>query len=100
MIQDAEGVYTRTQAFNFLKNLLGIPKRSLINEEFFMLFFIDSGNFYLIKKPEDIIKALFTQEGIVELNKTYYQKKLENNNIEADEISKKVMDHFRELLCK
>jgi hypothetical protein len=101
MMNDTEGVYTRTQAFNFLKTLLGIPKKSLINEKFFKLFFIkESEGIYLIKKPEDIIKGMFTREGIIGLNKMYYQKKLENKNAEAQEISEKVMNLVREILSK
>ncbi len=100
-MNDTEGVYSRTQAFNFIKNLLGIPKKSLINEKFFKLFFIkESEGIYLIKKPEELIKGLFTKEGIVGLNKMYFQKKLENKNAEAQEISQKVMSLVREILSQ
>ncbi|HLP86717.1 MAG TPA: hypothetical protein VK153_02475 [Candidatus Paceibacterota bacterium] len=92
MMSQMEGAYTRTQAFNFLKDLLGIPrKKSTISKEFFDLFFdeVDSG-FYLLKKPEDFIRELFDKEGIAELNKMYYQKKKEKNREESQEIANTV----------
>lgn len=99
MMNDTDGIYGRTQAFNFLKDLLGIPKKVLINEEFFKLFFMkESEGYYLIKKPEVFIKELFTKEGIAELNKAYYQNKLKNPE-KAKEISQKVTKIVRESLA-
>ena len=100
MINDTEGVYTRTQAFNFLKDLLGIPKKALISEKFFVLFFIeDSDRFFFIRKPEEIIKRVFTENGISELNKMYYKKKMEQKNDEAKEIFEKVTQVVKKSLA-
>ena len=91
MISNQDGFYTRTQAYNFLKELLGVSKSVLINKSFFLLFFSESdGGMYVIKKPEDMIKNIFTEEGIVEMNKMYFQKKQEKQLEEANEISQKV----------
>lgn len=96
-----EEAYTRTRANNFLKKALGIPKKSLINERFFNLFFLkESDGVYFIKKPESLIESLFTSEGIIELNKVYYQNKLENKTAEAKEVAHKVMTLVKDLFTK
>lgn len=76
MINDQDGIYTRTQAFNFLKGLLGVSKGTLINLQFFRLFFSGvGGGKYLIKANEDSIRQIFKEKGIVELNRQYYYHK-------------------------
>jgi hypothetical protein len=95
MIDTQSDAYTKTGAYNFLKDLLGVSKKIIINENFFNLFFIESGGFYLIKKPEDIISNIFAKNGIAELNKMYFQLKQENNSIEAEEIANQVMEIAR-----
>ena len=87
-----DGVYSRTRAYNFLKDLLGVSRKVLINKYFFSLFFekLDDKDF-IIKKSEDIIKSIFTKEGLAELNKQYYQSKQEKNPVEAEKISEQVV---------
>ncbi|MEK7572620.1 MAG: hypothetical protein AAB493_02060 [Patescibacteria group bacterium] len=99
MINDMDGVYTRTQAYNFLKNLLGVSKKVLLNKNFFCLFFKESDGMFLIKTSEDIIKSIFTKEGIAELNNLYYRKKQEKNPAEAAKISQKVMQIVKKSLA-
>lgn len=87
-----EGVYTRTQAFNFLKGLLGVKKNILISKRFFSLFFTGiEGGLYSIKSTEDTIKSIFTKEGIAELNKIYFQKIQAKEVNEAKEIYEQVI---------
>jgi len=90
MNSDTDGVYTKTQAYNFLKGLLGLSKKDFINKKFFSLFFRESDNLYLIRQPEDIIKMIFSKEGIAELNKMYYQKKMEHDP-SAEQVAQKIM---------
>ena len=100
MINDMDGVYTKTQAYNFLKDLLGVSRRKvLINKNFFFLFFKESDGMFFIKTSEDIIKSIFTKEGIAELNKLYYKNKEEKNSGEAEKISQKVMQIVRKSLA-
>ena len=78
MINVQDGIYTRTQAFNFLKGLLEVPKSVLINEQFFYLFFSNAdGGMYLIKTREEFIRQIFKEKGIAELNRQYYYHKNE-----------------------
>jgi hypothetical protein len=92
MINDMEGVYTRTQAYNFLKDLLGVSRRKvLLPKKFFFLFFKESDGMYFIKKPEDIVRDIIKKEGIDELNNQYHKNKQEKNLDEAEKISEKVM---------
>jgi len=87
-----DGVYTRTQAFNFLKGLLGVKKNILISKRFFSLFFIGiEEGMYSIKSTEDTIKSIFTKEGIAELNKIYFQKIQAKETKEANEIREQVI---------
>lgn len=89
-MNEVEGVYTKTQAYNFLKDLLGLSKKCFLNKKFFSLFFRESDDLYIIKRPEEIIKNIFTKEGIAELNRAYYQKKQENDP-SAEQIAQKIM---------
>ncbi len=90
------GAYSKTGAYNFLKTLLGVSKKVIINKHFFDLFFDESEGFYFIKKPEDLVKSIFTERGICELNKLYFEKKLEDKIDEASEIAKKVISSVKE----
>ncbi len=95
-----DGVYSKTQAYNFLKELLGVPKGVLINKNFFSLFFSEFENGkYLIKKAEDVIINIFTEKGIAEMNKMYYLKKQENQIDEANKISEIVITLVKETLA-
>lgn len=85
------GAYSKTGAFNFLKELLGLKKSATINKRFFELFFVEAEGFYFIKKPEDLIKNIFTENGIRELNKLYFQKKSENQKVEAQQIAEGII---------
>jgi hypothetical protein len=85
--------FSRTQAFNFLKKMLEVPKKVLINKNFFFLFFSEpeKGQF-ILKKSEDVIKNIFTEQGLAELNKVYYEKKKSNELSEAKKISTSVLE--------
>jgi hypothetical protein len=76
MINDQDNIYSRTQAFNFLKELLEVPQGALINLQFFRLFFSGvGGGKYFIKTNENCIRQIFKEKGIVELNRQYYYYK-------------------------
>ena len=89
------GAYTKTGAYNFLKRLLGVPKKAIINRNFFNLFFTEDENFFFIKKSEKAVKKLFQKEGIQELNNLYFLKKSANKTEEANEIAKNVLNIVR-----
>ena len=92
----ASGAYSKTSAYNFLKNLLGIPKGRTINKKFFSLFFQESEGFYFIKKSEDLVLTIFTNQGIKELNKVYFEKKLNKDDAGAKKIAEQVIDIVKE----
>jgi hypothetical protein len=73
-----EGVFTKTQAFNYLKDLLSIPKKSTINKNFFRLFFKSADGLYMLKTSEEMIAEIFSEEGLVKLNSQYFELKKEN----------------------
>jgi len=91
MINETYGIYTRTAAFNLLKELLDIPKNAHVNKNFFELFFIESEGFYSIIKPKNFIKKMFDEKRIKELNKKYYQKKEAGEKIIAQMIAEKII---------
>jgi len=93
------GAFSKTSGYNFLKTLLGVPKKATINKHFFALFFDESGGFYFLKKPEDLIRSIFTDKGICELNKLYFEKKKDSKTEEASEIAKKVLAIVKESLA-
>jgi len=99
MMNDLEGAYTKTQAYNFLKNLLGVSKKIIINKTFFSLFFKEYEGMYLIRKSEDSIKRIFTEEGIAEFNKMYYKMKQRNKPLAAQRIAKEVMKIVKKSLA-
>lgn len=95
-----EGVFSRTGAFNFLKTLLGVPKKVLINKELFNKIFLqqeedahDPGA-YRIQYPEDKIKTVFEKQKLAERNREYYSHKTANNYEEM----KKVKNEFHQIL--
>jgi hypothetical protein len=89
-----EGFYTRTQAFNFLKELLGISKHALINKDFFFIFFKESYGLFRIKKTEEEVKAIFLKNQISALNQRYRQEK-EKKSGEAKSISDEIFAKAR-----
>lgn len=91
MTDTQSGAYSKTGAFNFLKELLGLKKSATINKRFFELFFVEAEGFYYLKKPEDLIRSIFTENGIRELNNLYFQKKSENKKEEASQIAEKII---------
>ena len=99
MISKQDGSYTPTEAYNFLKGLLGVRKNVLINKQFFLLFFTKVDDFYIIKKSENIIKDIFTKGGIAELNKVYYQKKKAKEISAAKKIAEQVTSLIQESLA-
>ena len=96
-----EGIYSKTQAFNLLKELLGVPKNVLINKHFFNLFFdeIEDRKFQ-IKNTETFIKELFTKKGIVEMNRLYYQEKMKKRTEMANACFKQTINLVREGMIK
>ena len=99
MMNDYEGVYTRTQAFNFLKDLLEIPKKAKINKTFFSLFFKECDEMFVIRKPEDIIKRIFTENAIARINEEYFLLKEKGKLNEAHHVAEAVMTIIRESLA-
>lgn len=99
MINSAEeGVYTKTQAFNFLKDLLEVPHNVLISKKFFSLFFEDSDSFFVIKQPESKIESIFENLKIPERNRNYFEVKMAKKTEEAKKIEEKVIQDVEELL--
>lgn len=96
---NCEGVYAKTQAYNFLKTLLGVSKKVRINKTFFSLFFKECDEMFLIRKPEDIIKRIFTEKGIAEVNKKYYLLKKNGEVDEAHRFAEQIMSTIRESLA-
>ena len=88
---NSAGTYTKTAAYNVLKDLLGIPRSALINKNFFEIFFVESDGFYLIKKPEEIIRNIFAKNGIGELNKLYFEKKMKQKIEEAADTAETIL---------
>jgi hypothetical protein len=91
-----EGVYTKTQAYNFLKGLLGLQKRDVINKNFFFLFFRKEDSFpgekiYSIRKPEDMVKKIFAEKHLAGVNRIYYAEKKRNNKEKAQNIAQATM---------
>src|ERR1035437_9503682 len=88
MLESQDDLYTKTQAYNFIKKLLEVSKKVTISKQFFSLFFAEYDEArYSIVKTEDTIKSIFIENNLVQLNKTYYKKKQENKTLEAYEIS-------------
>jgi hypothetical protein len=99
MMTDQEG-YSRTQAYKFLKNLLGVPKNVLIRKDFFNLFFQEAdSSVYLPRKPEEVIQAIFTEKGIREINMAFHQKKCQENIEEARQLYSTLVKELKELIA-
>lgn len=86
-----EGFYGRTEAFNLLKDLLGISRSAKINKNFFLHFFIESHNGFFIRKPEEEIKRIFDKNDIPGLNKKYFEAK-EKGDPSAKSISREILE--------
>jgi len=86
---NSSGTYTKTSGYNFLKNLLGIPKNAFLNKSFFNLFFTESEGFYIIKKPEEKVKSIIFDNGIIYLNNLYYKKR--NKKEFAEILAKEIL---------
>jgi hypothetical protein len=89
-----EGVFTKTQAFNFLKELLCISKRCLINRKIVFLVFEQSDGGFFIKKPESEVRNFFKARKIPELNRDYYRA-IKTRDPEALRISGKIISIIR-----
>lgn len=85
-----EGFYGRTEAFNLIKDLLGIPRSATINKNFFLHFFIESHNGFFIRKPEEEIKKIFDENGIPGLNRKYFEAKAKGDP-SAKSISQEIL---------
>lgn len=97
MLFTQDGIYSRTQAYNYLRILLGVPKDACINSDFFALFFQQSDEGFILKKPENDVERIFREHKIAEMNKEYFDaKELKNPN--AVEISKRIMSVAREAM--
>ncbi len=71
-----DGVYTKEQAFCFLKTKLGIPKNSLIFKDFFKLFFYRTeGNIYFILMDEVKIDSFFEENKVIQTNHRIFKVK-------------------------
>ncbi len=73
-----DGVFTKTQAFNYLKVLLKVPKKATINKNFFKLFFKSADGLYMLKTSEELIISIFSEEGLADMNQQYFILKTEN----------------------
>lgn len=92
------GVYTKTGAYNFLKDLLNVPRKNVfISKEFFSMFFKKIDSFYLIKSSEELVSSIFSEEGLVELNRHYFLIKKEHPE-EALEMKNDIFQKIKDKL--
>lgn len=89
--RNQDGFYGRTEAFNLLKDFLGIPRSCTINKNFFLHFFTESHSGFFIRKPEEEIKKVFDQHGIPALNKRYFEAKKNGDPAGAQSISEEIL---------
>ncbi|MFA6325172.1 MAG: hypothetical protein WCX46_03020 [Candidatus Paceibacterota bacterium] len=90
--------YTRTAAFNLLKEFLGIPKNALINRTFFNLFFLENDRTYILKKEEDEIRKIIQENNLKEVNAEYYKNKKENNEESNRELFVTVIANIQKVM--
>ncbi len=73
------GFWERTEAFNFIKDLLGVPRKATINKNFFLIFFRESFSGFLIKRTREEIIEIFEEYKLPELNNECYVATQEKN---------------------
>lgn len=83
--------YESIEVFNFIKDLLEIPRTEKINRNFFNLFAKRFGDRHLLRKTKEEITEIFTELRIPELNRQYYKEKTAGNLRSAKNISKTIM---------
>ncbi|MEI6022882.1 MAG: hypothetical protein WCQ32_03530 [bacterium] len=98
-VNDANGFYTKTGAYNFLKELLGVAKNVLIKKEFFNLFFEEVDGFFKIKKPEEFVRGLFEKNKIKESNFEYHALVQDNQSDKARTLFCNVHNNARALMA-
>lgn len=76
-----EGVYTKTRAYNFLKNLVGIRPKDPLNKRVFNLCFRGTEHVFIPKKKEDEITTIFKKIGVRERNEQYWNLKTQQQDV-------------------
>lgn len=67
------GVYTKNEAYSLIKTKLGVPKKALIFEDFFKLFFYRTGDgLYIPLMDDNQISVFFEENKIPEVNKRIF----------------------------
>lgn len=73
MFSQNDGVYTKNEAYSLIKTQLGVPKKVLIFEDFFKLFFYKTGDsLYLPLMDDNQISLFFKENKIAEVNKRIF----------------------------
>lgn len=87
-----DGVYAKTDAYNFLKDLLDISHSVKIYRSFFNLFFtpLEEG-FYKLNFTESEVIDIFNQGNIRDKNMQYFNLKITGEKDEAEKIRKNIM---------
>ncbi len=73
-----DGIFTRTAAFNFLKDLIGIKRRDTLNRQVFNLCFKENDGYFVLTKSDSTIKEIFQKNRIRERNQRYWSLKKSN----------------------
>jgi hypothetical protein len=69
------GVFSKTGAFNLLKDWIGIPKKATVNKQIFSICFKKTDLYYSSVIDESEMKAAFLDCKIRERNRDYWKAK-------------------------
>lgn len=70
-----DGIFSKTQAYNFLKRLLGIKSQNTVNRKVFELCFREMEGYWIPVESERFIQEVFSDLRIPERNKEYWNLK-------------------------